>query len=1030
MTDHSAGFYIHPPGKLSRAAVLDVGLKCVHSCRFCYYSYLDGTGDQFRGMRHAQFRTLPQCREILMRLKQNGFLHFDYTGGEPSIHPDIIEITRYAHQELCLHGRMITLGQFLLTKPKESRRGTLLDALLDAGLTNFLFSLHAVEEDLFHRTTGGSFRKLEQAMDNLDEKGFQYTSNTTVFEWNYPHLPAIARRVTEHAVYLHNFIIMNAYYQWNKDGRAFGIQAKYSDIYPYLREAVEILESNGVGVNIRYAPLCTVRGMERNLVGMVGVRYDPYEWMNMAGHMGGTPEFCASPIPLREGEIESHLFYRPFSGRHNNGVIVTGTRGGLKHFTDKCQDCAAMNVCDGIDPKYLELHGSQEFTPYHEPEESPVQKARSGYTIPFLVKTRQYAPMKQAAAAEFTKLNASPDRPAEASARSSLSGEARVSVIIPCFNYGRFLPDAVRSVVSQEFNDLEVIIVNDGSTDDSLQIARRLIAAHPCRTIRLIDQANSGQPAVSRNAGIARARGEYVICLDADDMLAPGMIKECFEVLRSDPSVSIVYTDRRDFGDVDQVVRTHAYNFERLKYANHLSYCALFRRKVWEDVGGYRTNVKGCEDWDFWVAAGARGHFGRYLPKPLFMYRRHGTGLYQEVLKDLRAKFSQIVLNNRSSYTDEDIGRASDYLRIIAAGPSDSPPMVSVVVPTRNRPEMLVEALQSILHQTYRDFEIIVINDGGTDEVAAITARLNSSGKIRYLKLPENLERSAARNAGIRISRGKYIAYLDDDDIFYPSHLETHVRYLLNTGCSVAYSGSCMAIQEKKNGRYVVGKKGVVPARPFDRSLLLAVNFIPLLSIVHERGCLERSGFFDEELRTHEDWDLLIRLSKHFDFGRIEKVTTEFRRRHDTSTTTNSMRLDFLRTMELVHERYRALCENNPAVLEMQRRAIQAERRAARRQLSQLGATLLERAEFKEAEKALGQALALAPQDPALLFNLGKVYCGLRQFQEAFLHLKLSTRIDPSNPEGWSLLSLAATETGDTVTAAEAAGRAGSLDML
>lgn len=399
-------------------------------------------------------------------------------------------------------------------------------------------------------------------------------------------------------------------------------------------------------------------------------------------------------------------------------------------------------------------------------------------------------------------------------------------------------------------------------------------------------------------------------------------------------------------------------------------------------------------------------------------------------LEDFTARFSRVLLDNRSPYRGKEAGRAPDCLDQSTAAPPGCRPVVSVIVPTRNRPEMLAEALQSILNQTCRDFEIIVVNDGGSDEAADVAASLDTAGKIRYLKLQQNRERSAARNAGIRISKGKYIAYLDDDDIFYPDHLQTHVSYLANTGCAVSYSGSCMAIQEKKNGRYVVGKRGLIPSRPFDRNLLLAMNFIPILCIVHERECLQKSGFFDEELRTHEDWDLLIRLSQHFTFGRIEKVTTEFRRRHDGSTTTNSMRLDFLRTMMLVHERYRARCENDPTVLEMQRRAIEAERKAARRQLSQLGATLLDRGEFDDAEKALRQALALAPQDPSLLLDLGKAYCGLRQFQDAFLHLKLSTRIDPSNREGWALLSIAAKETGDTITAAEASGKAGSLYVL
>ena len=90
----------HIPGKLSKGAVLNVGLKCTHSCKFCYYSYLDKTDNQFSGMRKAHFRTFKENKQILTLLKKNSFINFDVTGGEPTLHPDIVELMRYAHQEI------------------------------------------------------------------------------------------------------------------------------------------------------------------------------------------------------------------------------------------------------------------------------------------------------------------------------------------------------------------------------------------------------------------------------------------------------------------------------------------------------------------------------------------------------------------------------------------------------------------------------------------------------------------------------------------------------------------------------------------------------------------------------------------------------------------------------------------------------------------------------------------------------------------------------------------------------------------
>lgn len=649
--------YKHQPGKLSKGAVLDVGLKCAHSCKFCYYSYLDKTDDQFMGMRKAKFRSFEECKEILRLLKINGFINFDVTGGEPTLHPQIIELMKYAHQELGLHGRIITLGQFLMKKMPNCQHEKLIDDLLEVGLNNFLFSLHAVNEEIFHKITGESFDKLQKAMYYLDNQGFQYTSNTVVFEWNYKHLPEIAHEILKHEIYLHNFIIMNAYYEWNNDGKAFGVQAKYSDIYPYLKEAVEILESNDRAVNIRYAPLCAFKGLEKNLVGMVGVRYDPYEWMNIAGHLGGTPGFCAHIIPIQEGEIENHLTYREMELVHQNGVKVTGVRGSnLKHFGEACIKCTAKNVCDGIDPNYLKLYGDKEFIPYiEETGKAPLQNARFSYTAPFIVKTNQQEDMKRLVKEELSKNNL------DVLNKDSQKITATISVVIPCYNSEKYITETVTSVLNQTYQDFEIIIVNDGSIDNSQSVVEQLIKNYPNHQINLINQVNSGQPAIARNRGISQAKGKYVLPLDADDVITPIMLEECLNLLEADQSSAIAYTDRQDFGASDELILAGNYDFSRLRYANHISYCALFRKDIWEKVGGYRTNVRGCEDWDFWIAAGAIGYFGRRIPKPLFKYRRNDSGVYQDVLQSFDIKFAQIILNNCAVYEKKDIIAATEF---------------------------------------------------------------------------------------------------------------------------------------------------------------------------------------------------------------------------------------------------------------------------------------------------------------------------------------------------------------------------------
>lgn len=238
-----------------------------------------------------------------------------------------------------------------------------------------------------------------------------------------------------------------------------------------------------------------------------------------------------------------------------------------------------------------------------------------------------------------------------------------VSVVIPCYNQGKYLQDAISSIMNQTFQNFEVIVVNDGSNDDTLQAVQQIKLKYPKYIIRLINQQNSGLP-TARNSGIIEAKGRYILPLDADDMIAPTMLERCLKLLDENQSISIAYTDRKDFGDSDSIIQAANYNFPLLRYKNQLSYCALYRKEVWQNVRGYRSHMKlGCEDWDFWIAAGLKGYFGKRIPQPLFWYRRREDSMYQNnTSKNLNYIYAQIVLNNKKAYPSKDIVRAHEVI--------------------------------------------------------------------------------------------------------------------------------------------------------------------------------------------------------------------------------------------------------------------------------------------------------------------------------------------------------------------------------
>lgn len=377
----SNGIGFHPPGTPGLGAVLDVGMRCPHSCRFCYYKMNENRSGG-RPLATEDFRSTPELRAILDLLAGHGMMHCDITGGEPSLHPDIVDLVRHGAQDLGLTMRLITLGQFLLDRRHANH--PLLDALLDAGLADILFSVHAPDKTSFTHATGGSLSRLERVLGHLDRRGFQFGGNTVVWGGNLTTLPDIAEKVSRHGFYVHNFIFFNAYHGWNTAANVSDMQVRYTDVQEPITRAVTRLDQAGVAVNIRYAPYCVLPGLERHIVGLSGFAYDPMEWRNRACSYDKPPAYCAEPLPI--GSIYG-ITHKMTPGP--NGLRIIARRGdGVKVFPEKCQSCAAFEACDGISPLYLERFGDKELKPYASfPMHGPLPLERTTYSRAFRFKT-------------------------------------------------------------------------------------------------------------------------------------------------------------------------------------------------------------------------------------------------------------------------------------------------------------------------------------------------------------------------------------------------------------------------------------------------------------------------------------------------------------------------------------------------------------------------------------------------------------------------------------------------------------------
>jgi glycosyltransferase involved in cell wall biosynthesis len=195
---------------------------------------------------------------------------------------------------------------------------------------------------------------------------------------------------------------------------------------------------------------------------------------------------------------------------------------------------------------------------------------------------------------------------------------AKVSIVIPCFNQGAYLDEAVQSVLQQSHADLEIIIVNDGSTD-ALTIEQ--CNSYRDSRIRTLNTGNQGL-AAARNNGIAAAEGTYILPLDADDRIAEKYLEEAVAVLDSEPDIGIVYCRAHLFGAVDTDWGLPPYSVEEMLKNNVIFCSALFRKTDWELVGGYDAGmVYGWEDYDFWLSLIERNRGVKQLSGTYFFYR-------------------------------------------------------------------------------------------------------------------------------------------------------------------------------------------------------------------------------------------------------------------------------------------------------------------------------------------------------------------------------------------------------------------------
>ena len=528
-----------------------------------------------------------------------------------------------------------------------------------------------------------------------------------------------------------------------------------------------------------------------------------------------------------------------------------------------------------------------------------------------------------------------------------------VSVVIPTYNSVKFIAQAIDSVLNQTYTNYEIVIVDDGSTDET----KKLLKSYQGK-INYVYQENQGV-ATARNRGIEIATGELIAFLDADDLFLPNKLEQQVKVLLEQPSLGMVVcgwriTDEAGeaIGDVKLWERLPKLDLETWLYWKPVLPSATIVRREWLlEVGGFPQATIPVEDVECFLELVAQGCEAAWCPQVGTVYRQinpdslcrhtlrrvqslellhqrffakadlpaqirqlensvvyanlvwsawhlYQNGYEQEMSDYLRQSLSftrqsaaEISLNWVESFESyHDVGQPQlntyrltqtpGWQALIADTLAVKKPQVSVVIPAYNSARYISDAIASVLEQTYTDYEIIVINDGSTDNTdEMVTPYLDC---VRYFK-QENQGVSAARNRGIYLARGELVAFLDADDILMPHKLEQQVeifttlpeigivnsgfRLITEAGEEVSDTERWHKIPELTPEVWLIHKPVLPSAMMFRRHWLVKVEG------------------FDTRFFASEDVELVLRLAAQGCKSTWLKEITVYYRQHDRSAT-------------------------------------------------------------------------------------------------------------------------------------------------
>lgn len=481
-----------------------------------------------------------------------------------------------------------------------------------------------------------------------------------------------------------------------------------------------------------------------------------------------------------------------------------------------------------------------------------------------------------------------------------------VSIIIPVYNGSNYVREAIDSALAQTYKNIEIIVVNDGSTDNTEQVVKSY-----GNKIKYFKKDNGGV-ATALNLAIKKSNGEYFSWLSHDDLYYPDKVKKQIDILSSKSEIDRKNTIlMSNYALIDEQSKiTAETHFEETNPIRKLEYplyallngmvnglTLLIPIKCFKEIGYFDPAKRATQDYDLWfkmfpkykiifmtdILAKTRMHAGQVTNKPATLLENDTLwigmvknmsdkqkiavggsiiGFYEMVYEIVKgAKFvgaEQYLLKMINQYKKRDISKIK----------------VSVIIPFFNRINWVIEAIKSVTGQTHKNLEIILIDDGSTEDLKKIKKICNSDKRIVYYRNTKNCGVAKSRNFGIEKSTGEFIAFLDSDDLFLPNKIKKQLSFMVSNG--YVFSHTSYETFEILGGNYTKMNSGKITySYP---SIISGCSIATPSVMVHKDLFRNQENIFPENINIGEDICLWIILSRECNLRGLDVVLSRVRK--------------------------------------------------------------------------------------------------------------------------------------------------------